>query len=435
MKKIKKKLKKKIEKKIIPFFESRFAFFLDTWQLIALYGIRTTLRLAHISRRSLKSKSLINKRLKITAKKMAMETKIPGSSLKKGWLYHDFPLPEYRFISHRKNSIQRIRKIMKNVSVYKARILDIGCSSGGISLGLALAGAQKVIGIDYDPIAVELGSIAAKKYDINNVELRNEFLEKFKIPSVDIIVWLSQWMWMVKAHNLDYGKNLMFEIPQKSGACFMVFESAADDGKAAIPGTTQKDIENFLRESTPFMKILNIGPFQDRWRKSGQERMVFICSEPQLTWKGKEAVITRIDRETVIKKFEPQRLWAKSIETLCLQKLEAYPYFPNLLDEGDDWIKMEWAGYPVSNSHQLKHLSEIVLILDDLQIIHRDICPENLLYCNGQLSLIDFGWAIVDSLAPPIQAPEGLGRGFYDSDNCNDANAAAKVYDWMKKQV
>ena len=311
MKKIRKKLKKKFKKKIIPFFESRYAYFLNTWQLIALYGIKTTLRLAHINRCSQKRKSLINKRLNVTARKMAMESKIPGSSLKEGWLYHDFPLPEYNFISHRKNSIQRIRKIMKNIPVYKARILDIGCSSGGISLGLALAGAQKVIGIDYDPIAVKMGNIATEKYDINNVKLHHEFLEKFEIPSVDVIVWLSQWMWMVKAHNLDYGKNLLFKIPQKSGARFMVFESAADDGKAAIPGTTQKDIENFLRESTPFMKIINIGSFQDRWRNPGQERMVFICSEPELTWKGKEAVITRIDRSTIIKQFEPQRLWAK----------------------------------------------------------------------------------------------------------------------------
>lgn len=435
MNNIKKKLKKKFKKKVLPVFKPFYEKIATNWDLARLYGLSTAIRLADISRRSKKTNSPINERMSSATLGMAKDQLVPGSALKEGWLYHDFPLPEYDFASHRKNSVQRLKKIRANIPIYKARVLDIGCSSGGISLGIGLLGAQKVVGIDHDPTAVALGNIAAEKYNIDNVELRNASIENFEVPQVDVIVWLSQWMWMVKAHSLEYGKDLLFEIPAKSGARFMIFESAADDGKAAIPGTTQDDIEDFLVNSTPFAQIKNIGMFEDHWRMPGQERMVFVCSDPQVAWDGKEAVIKRVDRNTVLKEYQPQRDWAKRLEAHCLRKLEPFPYFPRLIDEGEDWIKMEWSGFRVTNLRQLDQLKEIISILVDQQIAHRDICLENLLFRNGQLTLIDFGWAITDGMAPPCEPPIGLGRGFYDPDNRNDADAAARVYAFMKKQA
>ena len=231
----------------------------------------------------------------------------------------------------------------------------------------------------------------------------------------------------MKQHGLEYGKKLLFEVAQKTGAQYMIFESAADDGKAAIAGMTQQKIKNILEEYAPFEKIVDLGPFQDKWRKPGQERNVFICKGSKIVFKGKKAIIRRLNENTVIKEYEDEILWAKEREAKCLKQLAASSYFPRLLDEGTNWIKMEWAGDRVKNANQLDQLEDIVKILEENDIVHRDICPENLLYMEGRLSLIDFGWAVVRGQEPPLVPPKGLGRGFYEYGDWDDLQAAKKV--------
>ena len=402
--------------------------------LVTLYGFRRTFHLYRMDRASWRRCSLINERINSLVSQMARGEYIDGSATRCGWLYHDYALPETRLKAHRRETSGRLLLLKKHLPIYKARILDIGCSSGGIALGLALLGALKVVGVDHDQTAIRVGIAIAEKYEIHNVEFRVSPLSKFEVPEVDVIIWLSQWMWVVKQHGLEYAKDLLFEIPRQSGASVMIFESAADDGKAAIPGTTQSDIEDFLHSWTPFSLIRSIGSFDDKWRPPSQERIVFACSEPRFTWQGKEATITRIDSRTIVKEFEPQRLWAKDWETRCLQRLDRFPHFPKLLDVGRNSIKMEWAGNRVTKPSQLDQLSEIVRILSKSGIVHRDICPENLLYREGQLFLVDFGWAIVDGEEPPATPAEGLGRGFYTFGEWNDARAAERVCAWFEKQ-
>jgi len=359
---------------------------------------------------------------------------MPGSSLIPGWLYHDYPLPETLFQSHRRNSSNRLLKLKDHLPIYKARILDLGCSSGGISVGLALLGASQVVGIDYDSGAIKLGQAIAAKYEISNVEFLCGSIESSSLPEVDIVVWLSQWMWSVKLHGLEYSKDLLFEVPKKTGALIMAFESAANDGMAAIPDATQADIERFLRTCTPYSIVENIGPFDDKWREPGKERMVFVCSAPQLSWNGIQADVTRIDRNTVIKRYKREYLWAKDIEVECLSRLRQFPCFPKILDCGDDWIEMNWVGNRARLPEHLSRLDEIVQILSSAKITHRDICPENLLYLDGQLYLIDFGWAVVDGIEPPMTPPPRLGRDFYEYGDWDDATAARKVINWFQSQ-
>lgn len=425
---------KSLSRYLYSYVRAIFNFARNFRDLAELYGFSRTLRLFKSDRDSRNKHPLINERIISLASRIGSGEYIDGSSTKLGMLYHDYALPETQLKAHRTNSISRLLLLKKHLPIYKARILDIGCGPGGISLGLALLGALKVTGVDHDKTAIELAIAIAEKYKIDNAEFYTSSLADFNISEADIIVWLSQWMWIVKQKGLEYGKDMLFEIPRKTGAHFMAFESAADDGKAAIKRSTQSDIENFLRLCTPFTIIRNIGPFKDEWRKPGQERLVFICSHPQFAWRGKEATITRIDRVTVVKEYEPQRLWAKNLEALCLRRLEPFPHFPRLLDVGENWIKMEWAGNHVNKPSELEQLDEIVKILSSVGIVHRDICPENLLYRDGQLFLIDFGWAIVDDKEPPATPGKGLGRGFYEFGVWDDALAAKKLRAWFEKK-
>jgi len=411
-------------------FQRFICFFPKFSGLFRLFGFLKTFQFYKLDYISWKRNSLINRRISALVNQMACDQYIGGSAVNPGWLYHDYALPERKLIAHRKNTINRLLFLKKCLPLYKAIILDIGCSSGGISLGLASLGASKVIGIDYDKNAISIAKVIAKKYDIDNAEFFLSSLENFDIPEVDIVIWLSQWMWTVKKYGLEYGKDLLFDVSSRSKAEIMVFESAAAcDGLAAIPDITQSDIENFLRLCTPYTLIENKGPFKDGWRLGGAERMVFICSKRQpIRWDGYQSIVTRTGRNTILKQYKPECIWAKDMEVRCLRRLEPFLYFSKLLDSGEDWIKMEWCGNKVTKRSQLSQLDEILKILSKTGIIHRDINLNNLLFKEGQLFLVDFGWAIVDGKEPPVKAPKGLGLGFYTYGEWDDASAAKKVF-------
>jgi len=404
---------------------------------IRIYSVRIT---SHIYSKYFFAEifnSYINRRITNEIEQLATpDNKIPGSSVNKGYLYHDFAFPDrFKFNAHRNNSIIRLKKIKNHIPIKNTRILDLGCSNGALSLPFGLLGATKVIGIDYDKQAIRVANAMKDKYKIKNVNFINQKIEpnNLNLPEVDTIIWLSNWMWLVKEYGLETGLDMLYNIPYKTRAEFMVFESAADDGQAAIKNISQKDIESFLKLNTPYQKIKNIGPFRDKWRAKGKERLVFICSEPKMIYKGKGSVIRRINRNTVRKTFDNQTLWAMENEIKCLKRLKKFKYFPTIKKIGSNWYETNYCGEPITKINQLKNIRTIVNILKQNNICHRDINPLNILELNGQLSLIDFGWAVIDKKEPQDSIPKGLGRGYYDSNNFDDLIAVENlIKKWSK---
>jgi 2-polyprenyl-3-methyl-5-hydroxy-6-metoxy-1,4-benzoquinol methylase len=56
-----------------------------------------------------------------------------------------------------------LRAFRPHMKIEGARVLDVGCGHGDLSIGLALAGAGKVVGIDQDPSRIEGASAQATK--------------------------------------------------------------------------------------------------------------------------------------------------------------------------------------------------------------------------------------------------------------------------------
>jgi len=397
------------------------------FRLLKLFGFSTTLRLHRTAISCWWTNAPINERIRRFVSRMA-EEQCAGSSVQTGWLYHNFALPEYGFRSHRQNTDRRLALIRKHVPFAHSRVLDIGCSSGGMTLGMALLGASQVFGVDYDPTAIDVAKAVAEKYDITNARFDAADFMTYTLPQVDTILWLSQWMWMVKQHGMEEGRRLLFEVPKNTQASFMAFESAAADKSAPIQGATQKTIEEYLRAWSPFADVRNAGPFQDEWTLPGEEaRNVYVCSRPEWKWKGYQSTAERRDTRTVRKTYKESFRWAGAWESRCLKKLEASPHFPKVLAEGDGWIDLEWMGHAARGTDDLAQLSDITQALQGAGIVHRDLRPENLLWKEGVLSLIDFGWAIIDGQKPPVEAPDYLGCGYYDAPNWDDEEAARRV--------
>jgi len=194
--------------------------------------------------------------------------KYNGSSLINGKLYHDLPFPGFEsFSSHRSKTKVRWEHICRYISVKGKSVLDIGCSVGAFSIFSSLAGATKVLGLDYDRESIEVAKYAVSKVGVKNIEfwccnIDSKLIEK--LDHFDVIIWLSQWMWLVKQLGMAEARWILSLASRKSDS--MIFESAADDGMARIKGTSQADIEKIFREATCYSRVTNIG-VSPGWKK------------------------------------------------------------------------------------------------------------------------------------------------------------------------
>ncbi|MBU0677406.1 MAG: methyltransferase domain-containing protein [Verrucomicrobia bacterium] len=385
---------------------------------------------------SLAGRSYYNERIRNEIARLGgADTLKAGSAVKEGYLYHDLIFPDrFAFPAHRSNSVSRAAKLKQLVRLKGRRVLDLGCSNGSMTMSAALLGAAEAVGIDYDEQAIRVAEALRDKYGLKTTRFMHGMIEPgaVSLPETDVLIWLSNWMWLVKAYGMEHALDLLYDIPRLCRAEVMVFESAADDGMAPIKGWTQDDIARTLEENTPYTAIRDAGPFNDKWRAAGKERNVFLCTNPCMVFRGKNGVIERVKRNRVRKTFRGNALDIMRHEVSCLKRLEQCPFFPSVLDEGDNWFEMEYAGTEVTDVGQLAGLDDIARTLVQNGIVHRDMNRKNLLYRNGRLSLIDFEWATIDGIALREEVPEGLGRGMYNHDHFDDAEAARKVVESFK---
>jgi len=326
--------------------------------------------------------------------------KYTGSNTRDAKLYHELPFEEFKhFNRHRGGTQERIDNIIRLVNVKDKTILDLGCSVGGLSFGMAQKGAKYVTGIDYDTESIGVANAVKEHYKIENIDFLNDELtiERIReLPKVDIVIWMSQWMWIVKQKGMDYAKDLLFEVSAK--ADIMVFESAANDGMARIKGATQDDIEKWLFENTCYEKITRYGS-TGGW----MNRSIFLCTHPLLriesTRRAASSIITRLGRDRVKKAY---RTYPKDCRWMCkreakaLRMLEKYDHYPKLIEEGEDYIIMNFVGRrnQVKFTQMKFQADDILKELKRVGLTHRDLVRKNYLAMNNNLYLIDFGWCV-----------------------------------------
>jgi len=327
-----------------------------------------------------------------------------GSSTADGKLYHDLPFPGLdHHQRHRGNTLARMKQIARIIKPKNKTILDIGCSVGGISLGLAQRKATKVIGIDYDNQSIDVARAAAKHLKLDNVEFINgeitiEWVKS--LEKVDVIVWLSQWMWIVKQHGMKYAKDLLFEVSKKCD--MLIFESAANDGMARIVGATQEDIKHWVEECTIFDIIADYGS-NSGWLGG---RRVFVCVRPWLiidgTKRATTSIVERINRKYIKKIYRPKYNWVKDRELRAYKMLKEYDHYPNILEVGDNYLIMDYVGRHRRIDHSLykDDAREILKELEENGIEHRDIKHANIMELSNKIYLIDFGWVLFSNEDP-----------------------------------
>lgn len=352
-----------------------------------------------------------------------------GSSICDSWVYHTLPFEGLPHIqSHRGMTMDRWNHIMgsSGIDFDGKSVADFGCSVGAFSLLIARdTEATKVTGYDYDPDSLEVAKVLAEelglaeKTSFVHTTIDQDFLKN--LSHYDIIIWMSQWMWIVKQHGLDVGKDMLFEVGRHTDT--LLFESAANDAAAKIEGTTQETIKEWLFECTAFSDIRDIG-FTPGWHG---DRHIHICSKPEYELSGNRSKIERISRDVVRKTYTPEDKWMVDREEICLKRLEAYRNFPKFVGKTENTVDISYCGrvQPCNDLWDFEDQKrDILRALEDCRITHRDVKPKNVLRLNGIMYLVDFGWALLDDETDEsVPTPPTLGGQRYEGHKWDDAHA------------
>lgn len=321
------------------------------------------------------------------------EVKYDGSSVNKGVPYQN--VPPLGLNGMRDKSDWRAERICELVDIKRKRVLDLGCSVGTMASIFKKKGASFVLGIDHDKESIRLAeSVYGNDVKFQARDISLEFVETMDF--FDVVVWTSQFMWMVKQHGMSYALDFLYRISKK--CTVLVFETAGQKDGSAPLDMAQEDLINLLIANTCFQKIVDHGPWSDGWAP----RNVFVCENPVVRWESDYSFVERYDRRSVKKtyrsdlskpEFVARARELKFREESFLQKFCTSTYFPMLCSSTDDSIYMEYVGGPAAWVPE----SDCLAILDALRsrkVIHRDIRPENLLWNGKNCVLIDFTYAV-----------------------------------------
>lgn len=74
-----------------------------------------------------------------------------------------------------------------NKDIFNKLILDLGCGTGRLAVGASLLGAKAVIGIDIDPIAIEIAKKNSYQLNCKNIKWVNQDIFDFSIKGETIL--------------------------------------------------------------------------------------------------------------------------------------------------------------------------------------------------------------------------------------------------------
>jgi len=347
--------------------------------------------------------------------------KVAGSSKLQGFAYHEVPFKDIALPTHRSNLKCRLRIITKQLNLKGKTGIDLGCSVGGFVFSCQLKGAQ-MTGYDYDKAAIGVAQAIEKKKKTGAKFVCTPISEAiFKnFHTINFCVWYSQFMWLVKSLGPKKGLQFMYDLSTRITDALFFETSIGDYGAGKemkeLKLTNLAAIKNALINNTCFTSITFKGAAQDNWA----QRPIFVCTNPELKWKGRTATAERISRELVKKTYDKKSAVGnmrecKKLEVISLKKLRTN-HFPKLKKDVDGHtFIMNYCGIPLTREHlprnYRRQIKEILAELERAKIVHRDIRPLNLLVKDGIIKLIDFGWA-VRSGDENDEYPKKLGSNF-----------------------
>lgn len=320
-------------------------------------------------------------------------TRYPGSSVTVGVPYQDIPALELP--AHRAKTTHRAQRINQLADFFNTTVLDLGCNVGTISHWLKQAGAKRVVGYDHDVDSIALAShLYGQEVEFHVADITPQFIRD--LPFFDVIVWTSQFQWMVHQHGWNHALDALFTLSKKCR--IMIFETAGlDDGLAPID-IRQDEVIKMLALNTSFRHIQDGGPWADGW----SIRHVFAACDPLEPYVGRYSTVTAPSRGVIEKTYHVpndanhQVGYVKELctrELAFLELLKNTGIVPDLREVRDLSFTMAHCGILVPWISDAQ-ASKILDVLSIYNVQHRDIRPDNLVWDGQDVRLVDFAYAI-----------------------------------------
>lgn len=203
-----------------------------------------------------------------------------------GMLYQNFTDPVLsRLPSLRNNTQDRLLFLEDNWPTpydeeRAEKVLDIGCSNGAISLGLALEGYD-VIGWDTNEEWITIAREAhcmLEKNRLHTIKVKFEIkdLAAAVMIEVDTILYLSVFKWVWRTHGKKVALETLRSISEHCNN--LVFESGVVDGPLSLIPLKRDEVEDMLVENTNFKHIEMVGCFP-RDSAHNVDRDLWICQK------------------------------------------------------------------------------------------------------------------------------------------------------------
>ena len=193
---------------------------------------------------------------------------LPGNVLEYGGsndgkLYQDYPwTPLNALPAHRRNTTERLKFLLgaMQFDITGKNVLDVGCSNGALSIGMALRGAR-VVGYDWNRTEIRIAQQAAKVMGVSNhttFTYLNAYLLPLPSKVYDVGLFLSVWKWIVRNYDSPSANSVLFNI---SNHCrVLLFESGITDSGIDLGiGYTQSDFPSILEDHTRYTNFEMVG--------------------------------------------------------------------------------------------------------------------------------------------------------------------------------
>lgn len=161
----------------------------------------------------------------------------PGSGVG-GKIYQDLSFLGFEHPAHRGGVPQRVAQIVSRYNVVGKRGIDLTCSVGGITMGLAREGAE-MVGVDLDREAIDVATYVSREVGLGgstlffHMDLADSglFALMDNEGPFDFGLWYSSWMWVVREYGPDAAMSILTGVCERVPALF--FETAMGEGDGA----------------------------------------------------------------------------------------------------------------------------------------------------------------------------------------------------------
>ena len=335
-----------------------------------------------------------------------------GSNTEEGKLYHQNYFDKDKDFQ-RKDSHIRLNFIEDNYNFKFKKVLDLGCNVGFFSFGLQNAMAGKVIGVDYDKDAIDYANKIKKEHNINNVEFINEKITlntikrlykengKFDvINALAVLPWIAKNKTNEKINERGYVDKLLDYISKYSKVAFIELQYYPEPG-GCYWLEDDNDCKNYLLKHFKYVyKIITT----EGWGY----RTIWKCFNDYgefIKVYENDTSVCYLSENYVFKKVKKNKKNNIKNEVKYLKLLEHYLISPKVIEYNDTELYL--SGINGNNlasksinfntdefNNFLKYIDLVCGILKHLNIKHRDIIPDNLIYTiSKNLYLIDFEYA------------------------------------------